>query len=74
LQQQARQEEVREHLEEVWVIDDVPRFGHMALGGDPAGSMDSMITAFKYMGIGNDDRQMLALIMDEKGVEKTFRK
>lgn len=73
---QERQEEVREHLEEVWAIDDVPRFGHEAPGGDPVGSMSSMIAAFKFMGIANDPRQVMTLMLGDKGgaMEKTLVK
>lgn len=67
---------MREHLEEVWSIDDVPRFGHEAPGGDPVGSMGGMLAAFKFMGISQDPRQMMALLMDDRGggIEKTLMK
>lgn len=56
---QARQEEMRSHLEDVWNIDDVPKYNQH----DPAEGMHGMLQAYKWAGVGKNNPQEIHTLL-----------
>jgi hypothetical protein len=65
---QARQQEARSHLEDVWAIDDVPRLGQQK---DSADMLSGLIEGMRFIGTNRDPVELFTSMMADRGESGT---